>query len=167
MAACLAAAILSMILMACGSTEDAAGAGQTAEAEEEDGNEEKEEESLPESQEYFAADGTYSVTLLKGLTQNNIQVAANSSLIGLDVQEDRMGFSALAMNRSKISVLGNPEQMESLEDYADHLAKLALDSSGVTVDWEETEAPSLEGAQRCIAREGTMQMWRMQERFSP
>lgn len=148
MAACLAAAILSMILMACGSTEDAAGAGQTAKVE---------EEALPESQEYVAADGTYSVTLLKGLTQNNMQLAANSTMIGLDGQEDRMGFSALAMNSSKISVFGNPEQMESLEDYADHLAKLALDGSGVTVDWEETEAPSLEGAQRCIAREGTAQ----------
>ncbi len=42
MAACLAAAILSMILMACGSTEDTAGAGQTAEVE---------EEALPESLE--------------------------------------------------------------------------------------------------------------------
>lgn len=124
-----------------GSASEAAGESET-------------DETLPASEDYISVDGTYKVVLLEGLEQTNIQVQNNSSMIGLDGGSGRESFSGISLGSPKGSVPGNPASMESLEEYADHVANLALEGSGVTVDWEDTEAETPEWAVRCLAREG-------------
>lgn len=115
----------------------------------------EEPEELPASAEYTSVDGMYKVTLLEGLEQTDLQFQSNSSMMGLDAGAARQGFSAISLGSPKTSVPGNPAKMESLEDYADHVSALALDGTGVSVDWTDTEAETQEGAERCLAREGT------------
>ncbi len=162
MAVSLTVVALAMMLAACGSSGETVDseAKEEPEVAKEAESEEKSEtvEELPEAEEYVSADGTYSVTLLNGLEQSDMQLAANTSMMALEDTGDRAGFSAIAMGSGKATVPGNPESMESLEDYADHLVNMALDGTGMTVDWEDAEAPAIEGVQRCIAREGTARM---------
>lgn len=156
----LAAAALGLMTTACGgskeiggsstSTTTAAGAETTTAAATEA------PEDLPDSAEYTSADGMYKVTLLEGLEQTDMQFQANSSMMGLDGGSSRQGFSGISLGSPKGSVPGNPAKMESLEDYADHVVGLALNGSGVTVEWADVDpqAPAPEGAERCLAREG-------------
>ena len=111
-------------------------------------------EELPASAEYTSADGTYKVTLLEGLEQTDMQLQSNSSMMGLDGGSERTGFSGISLGSPKGSVPGNPASMESLEEYADHVANLALEGSGVTVDWQDGETETPEWALRCLVREG-------------
>jgi len=116
--------------------------------------ESQEAENLPASQEYISSDGTYKVTLLEGLTQTDMQFQAGSTMMGLDGGSDRTGFSGVSLGSSKTTVPGNSGDLESLADYADYITGMILDGSGVTVSWEDTDAPSTEGAEQCLAREG-------------
>lgn len=115
----------------------------------------QETEKLPASQEYVSADNTYKVILLEGLAQEDVQLMAGSSMMGLEGGSDRSGFSGVALGSLKSGVLGNADDLESLEDYADYIIELMLNGSGMTVNWEDADAPSTEGAERCLAREGT------------
>ncbi len=151
------AAALGLMVTACGGSKESSGgaAGTTAAGVETTKAAETEPaEELPASAEYASVDGMYKVTLLEGLEQTDMQFQANSSMMGLDGGSDRSGFSGISLGSPKGSVPGNPEKMESLEDYADHVVALALDGSGVTVDWEDVNAEVPEGAERCLAREG-------------
>ena len=150
----LLASALGLILAACGGSGDAAdktdgsAAGDTQQ-------ESMKEEELPASQEYVSSDGTYKVTLLEGLTQTDMQIQAGSAMMGLEGGSDRKGFSAVSLGSSKSNVPGSSGGIESLADYADYITGMILDGSGVTVDWEDADAPSVEGADQCIARKGT------------
>ena len=115
----------------------------------------QEAENLPATQEYVSVDGTYKVILLEGLTQDDMQFMPGSSMMALEGGSDRTGFSGASLGSPKTNVPGNPAQMESLEDYADYIIDMSLNGSGVTVSWEDADAPSTEGAERCLAREGT------------
>ncbi len=154
--AVLLAASMGIMMTACGGSREtgntpSAATSKTSAAAE---TEAPTQEPLPESEEYTSADGLFQVTLLKGLTQTDMQIQANSSMLGLDGGASRSGFSGIAMGSPKGSVPGNPEKMESLEDYADHLVNLTFKGSGVSVDWEDTDAQSTEGSILCLAREG-------------
>lgn len=152
------AAALGLSVTACGSSNEPASAtsGTTGAAgmETTKAAEPQVYEELPESEEYTSVDGTYKVTLLKGLEQTDMQLQSNSSMMGLDGGSVRGGFSALSLGNPKGSVLGNPDKMENLEDFADHAIGLALDGTGVTVEWEDMEAKAPEGAGPCLARGG-------------
>lgn len=153
----LTAAALGMMVTACGGSKEAAGttsATTAAGAETTTAAETEAPEDLPESAEYTSVDGMYKVTLLKGLEQTDMQFQANSSMMGLDGGSAYQGFSGISLGSPKASVPGNPAKMESLEDYADHVVGLALNGSGVTVDWEDVDVEAPEGAERCLAREG-------------
>ena len=161
----LAAAAVSMTLSGCGGakkgdaqTKAETGAAQAAEAGSAVKEEKKESEPSVESQEYISADGSYSITMLKGFEQTDVPLQANGSMMGLDSAAGRPGFSAVSMGSVKSSVPGNPERMESLEDYADHVAHLALDGPGMQVDWQEAEAENAPRMTRTIAREGLARM---------
>lgn len=91
-------------------------------------------ESLPASQEYVSSDGSYQVTLLDGLTQSNLSVLAGSDVMGLDGDSQRKGFGAFCIRSPKSNIPGNPGSMESLEDYADHIANLMTKGSGISTD---------------------------------
>ncbi|MCI9250643.1 MAG: DUF1266 domain-containing protein [Lachnospiraceae bacterium] len=151
----LAAMAALGLLTACGSSKEAEEAETAKPSEIEEAAESEPQEELPAAAEYTSADGMYKVTLLEGLEQTDLQFQSNSSMMGLDAGTDRQGFSAVCLGSPKTSVPGNPAQMESLEDYADHVAALALDGTGISVDWTDTEAEAYEGAQKCLAREGT------------
>ncbi|MCM1102816.1 MAG: DUF1266 domain-containing protein [Clostridium sp.] len=112
-------------------------------------------EPLPASQVYLSSDGTYQVILLENLTQSDMIFQAGSTMMELVGGSDRSSFSALSLGSSKSAIPGNPDDVENLEDYADHINHLIFDGSGVTVTWDETDAPSAEGADQCYALEGT------------
>lgn len=163
----LLAVTVGLMLTACGEPENVAGTtpGSTTESTTEStasgdtaGNTTQEEstepENLPASQEYVSSDNTYKITLLEGLTQTDMPLQAGSTMMSLEGGSDRTGFSGISLGSSKSSVPGNPGDLESLEDYADYITALALDGSGVTVSWEDTDAPAAEGAVQCLAREG-------------
>ncbi len=161
----LAAAAVSMTLSGCAGAKKGNAqikaeteAGAAAQAESAVKEEEKETEPSVESQEYISADGTYCITMLKGFEQTDVPIQANGSMMGLDSAADRPGFSAISIGSAKGSVPGNPERLESLEDYADHVAHLALDGTGMQVDWQEAEAENAPEMTRTIAREGTARM---------
>lgn len=111
-------------------------------------------ENLPASAEYVSVDGIYKVVLFEGLTQEDMQLQAGSTMMNLDAGTTRTGFTAVSLGSSKAAVPGYTGSMESLEDYADHITKMLLDGTGLTVSWEDTEAPSAEGAAKSIARAG-------------
>lgn len=146
----LLAVAVGLMLTACGDFWEATGItpGSTA------GNEAQEAEKLPASQEYISIDGAYKVILLEGLAQTDMQLMAGSTMMGLDGGSERTGFSGVSLGSLKSNVFGNPGVLDSLEDYADYIADKILDGSGVTVRWEDADAPSTEGAERCLARKG-------------
>lgn len=113
-------------------------------------------ESLPASQEYVSSDGSYQVTLLDGLTQSNLSVLAGSDVMGLDGDSQRKGFGAFCIRSPKSNIPGNPGSMESLEDYADHIANLMTKGSGISMDWKDVATPVIEGALGCLARESVI-----------
>ena len=156
--ALLAAAVLGLAVTACGAPGEKTGSpaesGGEVSGVSGDGAESGAEEEIPASGEYTSVDGIYKVTLLEGLEQTDMQIQSNSSMMALDGGSGRQGFSCVCLGSPKGSVPGNPASMESLEEYADHVTNLALDGSGVTVDWEEAEVTTPEWAKRCLAREG-------------
>ena len=105
------AAALGLSVTACGSSNEPASAtsGTTGAAgmETTKAAEPQVYEELPESEEYTSVDGTYKVTLLKGLEQTDMQLQSNSSMMGLDGGSVRGGFSALSLGSPKGSVPGN------------------------------------------------------------
>ena len=117
-------------------------------------NETRDTEKLPASQEYISSDGSYKVILFEGLTQTDMPLQAGSSMMGVDGASERAGFSGVALGSPKSNIPGNPDDVESLEDYADYITDMILNGSGVTVDWQDTDAPSAEGTEQCLAREG-------------
>lgn len=117
-------------------------------------SESQEPEKLPASQNYVSSDGSYQVVLLEGLTQTDMQLMAGATMMGLDGGSERIGFSGVSIGCSKANVPGNASDLESLEDYADYIVDMILDGSGVIVSWTDTDAPSTEGAEKCLAREG-------------
>ncbi len=159
----LLAAAIGLALTACGapkeSTDTTPGnsVGSNA-AGNVTGQESQESEKLPASQEYVSSDGTYKIILLEGLTQVDTPLQAGATMMALSSESERVGFSCLSVGSSKSSVPGNPAAMDSLEDYAEHITKMILDGSGVTVSWEDTDAPSAEGATQCLARTGVAKM---------
>ena len=156
----LLAATIGLMLIACGDSKDTVvttpgNTGSTGNTATDVTQEEsREQEKLPASQEYVSADGAYKVILLEGLTQTDMQIQAGSTMMVLEGGSDRTGFSGISLGSSKSTVPGNPDDMESLEDYADYITDMILDGTGVTVSWEDTNAPSAEGAAQCLAREG-------------
>ncbi len=156
----LLAATIGLMLIACGNSRDTAAttpgsSGSTGSTAADVTQEEsRETEKLPASQEYVSADGAYKVIMLEGLTQTDMQIQAGSTMMALEGGSDRTGFSGISLGSSKSTVPGNPGDIESLEDYADYITDMILDGSGVTVSWEDTDAPSAEGAEQCLAREG-------------
>lgn len=163
----LLTAIIGLALTACGNPKEAdttsggAGTGVTS-----GGNDTgttpgstgentgSEAENLPASQEYFSEDGAYKITLLEGLTQEDIQLQAGITMLQLDGGSERTGFSCMFLGSTKLNIPGNPDDVEDLEDYADYITDLLLNGTGMTVNWEDTDAPAAEGAERCLARKG-------------
>lgn len=129
------AVAVGLMLTACGSLKEAG-------------------EKLPASQEYVSADGAYKVIMPEGLTQTDMSVQAGAAIMELAGGSDRSGFSCIFIGSSKANIMGNPSSMESLEDYADHMAGLFFNGSGVTVKWEDMETLPAEGFERCLARKG-------------
>lgn len=113
----------------------------------------QEAENLPASEEYVSSDGSYKVILLEGLTQTDMQLSAEVTMMGLDGGSNRTGFSGVSLKCSKTNVFGN-RNVESLEDFADYITDMALNDSGLTVSWEDADASSAEGFKNCLAREG-------------
>lgn len=114
-----------------------------------------EAEDLPASQEYVAANGAYRVTLPEGLTQTEVEISPGTVMLELFGAGERENFSCIIVGGPKGNLFGNPdEDIESLEEYADYITSLFLDGSGITVSWEDTDAPSAVGVERCIARKG-------------
>ena len=159
----LLTAVIGLTLTACGNpgktadvTSDSTAKESTAAKETTPAKESKskKEEALPDSQEYLSSDGTYKVILLEGLTQTDMQLPAAGAMMGLDGGSKRQGFSGVSLRCAKSSVPGNAGDIESLEDFADYITDMTLKGSGVTVSWEDTDAPSIEGAQECLAWEG-------------
>ncbi len=152
----LLAAIVGLMLTACGEPKESAGTESDSTANRTTQEESQEPDNLPASQEYFSSDGAYKVILLEGLTQEDLLFQAGSTMMGLEGGSERTGFSAVSLGSYKSSVPGNPSVMESLEDFADHVTDLTFNNSGVTVSWEDTDAPSTEGAEQCLARAGVV-----------
>lgn len=155
---------VGLMLTACGNTKETADITpiQTEEAATQGKSQEattspapQETENLPASQEYVSSDGTYKVILLEDLTQTDMQISADAVMMGLDGGSERTGFSGVAVRCAKSNIPGNAGVVEGLDDFADYMTELSLNGSGVTVNWEDTDAPSVEGAEQCLAREGT------------
>ena len=153
------AVTIGLMLTACGEPANVAGTtpGSTAENTTSGGStgattqeESQETENLPASQEYVSSDNTYKVTLLEGLTQTDMPLQAGSTMMALEGGSDRTGFSGISLGSSKSSVPGNPGDLESLTDYADYITDMILNGTGITVSWEDTDAPSAEGAEQCL-----------------
>ncbi|MDE5818798.1 MAG: DUF1266 domain-containing protein [Lachnospiraceae bacterium] len=151
----LLTAVIGLMLTACGNPKETAGKTTPGGIGE---NASTETENLPASQEYVSEDGAYKVILLEGLTQTDVQIQAGTTMMELDGGSERTGFSGVFMGNSKLNIPGNPHDIESLEDYADYITNLFLGGSGMTVSWEDTDAPSVEGADRCLAREGVARL---------
>lgn len=150
----LLAAAIGLSLISCGNPERTASITSGSAAGGTTKEESQETAKLPASQEYVSSDGTYKVILLEGLTQTNIPIQAGTTMMSLEGDSVRAGFSGISLGSSKSTVPGNPRNIESLKDYADYITSLILDGSGVTVSWEDADAPSAEGATNCLAREG-------------
>ncbi len=156
----LLTAAIGLTLTACGTSKETAGVtpdnttAKTSTEKESVQEQTQEPENLPASQEYVSSDGTYKVILLESLAQTDMQLPAGGAMMGLDGGSDRTGFSGVSLRSGKSSVPGNPGDIESLEDFAEYITDMTLNGSGVTVSWEDTDAPSLEGAERCLAWEG-------------
>ncbi len=159
----LLTAIIGLMLTACGNPKEAAGTtpgstgadkapGSTAEENRQETS--SEEENLPASQEYVSENGAYKVILLEGLTQTDMAVQPGTTMMELSAENERTGFSCIFLGGSKLNIPGNPGDIESLEDYADYITALFLDGTGMTVNWEDTDAPSAAGAEQCLARKG-------------
>lgn len=160
------AALIGLMLTACGEPKEAADSksGGTAKDTTQEATRESEKtrepeesqkpEKLPASQEYVSLDGAYKVILLEGLTQSDMQLQPGATMMDLEGESARTGFSAISVGSYKSSVPGNPGDMESLEDYADYITDMMFNGSGVTVSWEDAVAPSVEGAEQCLARAG-------------
>ena len=155
------AAAVGLMLTACGNPKGTAdnrsdSAAVSADTVENKAAEEETQapEELPASQEYVSSDGTYKVILLEGLTQTDMPLSAGCTMMGLDGDTVRKGFSGISLRCTKSNIPGNPGDIENLEAFADYITDMALNGAGVTVDWTDIEAPSLEGAERCLAREG-------------
>lgn len=161
---------IGLVLTACGNTKETSDIAPvqteeaTTQAKAQENSQEKpqetetpptsqEAENLPGSQEYVSSNGSYKVILLEGLTQTDMQLSSESTMMGLDGGSKRTGFSGVSLKCSKINVLGN-RNVESIEDFADYITDLALDGSGLTVSWEDTDVSSAEGFENCLAREG-------------
>lgn len=114
----------------------------------------QEMEKLPASQEYISSNGVYKVILLEGLTQTDMPLQAGTSMMGLEGETKIPGFTGVALGGPKAKILGNPDDIENLEDYADYISDISLKGSNVTIDWQDADASSPEGAERCLAREG-------------
>lgn len=157
--AILLAAVVGMMLTACGNSKETAGGRSdnttvpTGTVEDGTTKASQEPEKLPDSQEYVSSDGTYKVLLIDGLTQTDMQIPSGA-MMGLEGGTGRTGFSGVSLRSSKSNIVGNPDGVESLEDFADYITDMALGGSGVTVDWTDTKAPSLDGAERTLAWEG-------------
>lgn len=158
----LSTLILGLALTACGDIRNlndlkeaigltsGSSAGDTAQ------DESPEAESLPASQEYVSSDGSYQVTILEGLAQTDTPILAGADMMMLEGDSERKGFGAFCIKSPKSNVPGNPGSMESLEDYADHIANLLTNGSGITTDWKDADAPSAEDALDCLARESVI-----------
>lgn len=149
----LLAAAAVLMCTACGSDDRKADEGNVP-VENSEADTSGEKEALPASQDYVSSDQTYQVTLLEGLTQTDMQLQAGTTMMGLDGGSELSGFSCVSVGGPKTGIPGNPEGIETLEDYADYIADMALDGSGVTVSWESADAAATEGADQCLAREG-------------
>lgn len=166
----LLTAAIGLMLTACGDTKDDADpapgstSGSTTQGEAQTGSsstagdtaqgESQPTENLPTSQEYVSSDGAYKVILLEGLTQTDMPIQAGVTMMSLEGGTDRTGFSGIALGSAKSNVPGSTDDIATLDDYADYITDMILDGSGVTVSWETADAPSAEGAEQCIAREG-------------
>lgn len=156
----LLAAAVGLMVTACGNSKETADSVSdntsvsTGSAEDKTTEKPQEPENLPDSQEYVSSDGTYKVILPEGLTQTDMQIPSGGTMMGLDGGTARAGFSGISLRTSKSNVLGSSGDIESLEDFADYITDMTLSGSGVTVDWTDTQAPSLDGAERCLAWEG-------------
>lgn len=171
----LLAAAMGVLMTACGDTKEPADRdsvsmedrtqgstsdvtpGSTSEEETRESSQEEslEPENLPASAEYVSVDGVYKVVLFEGMTQEDMQLQAGSTMMNLDAGTARTGFTAVSLGSSKAAVPGYTGSMESLEDYADHITNMLLDGTGLTVSWEEADAPLAAGAVNSIARAGT------------
>lgn len=164
----LLAMVIGLMLTACGEPKEAAGTksdnnakNTTKEATREPEESTKPEvplkpEKLPASQEYVSSDGAYKVILLEGLTQTDMPFQPGSTMMELNGGSARTGFTALSLGSYKSNIPGNPNDVESLEDYADHITDMMFNGSGMTVSWEDADAPSVEGAEQCLARAGVV-----------
>lgn len=164
----LLAMVIGLMLTACGEPKDAAGKKSDSNAKnttkeaiqipEESSKPEtpSKPENLPASQEYVSSDGAYKVILLEGLTQTDMQFQPGSTMMELNGGSARTGFTALSLGSYQSCVPGNSNDVESLEDYADHISDMMFNGSGMTVSWEEADAPSVEGAEQCLARTGVV-----------
>lgn len=85
----LLAAVIGLMLTACGDPKEAAGITPGSTAEDTTQEESLKAEKLPASQEYVSSDRAYKVILLEGLTQTDMQVQAGSTMMGLDGGSDR------------------------------------------------------------------------------
>ncbi|MCM1119711.1 MAG: DUF1266 domain-containing protein [bacterium] len=151
----LLAAAISLMLTACGDPGETVGTSPRDSSEETPiQSESQEPEKLPASQKYASSDGSYQVVLLEGLTQTDMQLMAGATMMGLDGGSERVGFSGVSIGCSKANVPGDTSGLENLEDYADYITGMILDGSGVTVSWTNTDAPAVDGAENCLAREG-------------
>lgn len=150
----LLAVSIGLMLTACGDSKKTTDITSGSTIEDTVQDETLKAEKLPASQEYVSSDGAYKVILLEGLTQTDMPLQAGSAMMGLDGESDRRGFSGVALGSPKTNIPGNPGNIETLEDYADYITNMILNGSGVTVDWQDTDAPSAENAERCLAREG-------------
>ena len=106
---------ISMMATACGNSKETKDASSAVLSNANDAatakSQTQSQKPLPESEEYSSADGLYKVTLLKGLTQSDMQIQANSSMMGLEGGTSRSGFSGIAMGSPKGSVPGNSERL--------------------------------------------------------
>lgn len=180
----LLAALIGLMLTACGEPKEAADtkSGSTAKDTTQEATRESEKtrepeessdpedtsdpEKLPASQEYISSDGAYKVILLEGLTQTDIQFQPGCTMMGFDGDSARTGFSAISVGCYKSSVPGNSSDVENLEDFSDYITGLMFNGSGVTVNWEAADAPSVEGAEQCLARAGTFKNgWHQQQAY--
>lgn len=162
----LLAAAMGVLMTACGDTKEPEDRdsvsmedrtpGSTSEEETRESSQEEsiEPEDLPASAEYVSVDGVYKVVLFEGMTQEDMQLQAGSTMMNLDAGTARTGFTAVSLGSSKAAVPGYTGSMDSLEDYADHITNMLLDGTGLTVSWEETDAPLAAGAVNSIARAG-------------
>ena len=98
------AAAVGLMLTACGNPKGTAdnrsdSAAVSADTVENKAAEEETQapEELPASQEYVSSDGTYKVILLEGLTQTDMPLSAGCTMMGLNGDTVRKGFSGISL----------------------------------------------------------------------